>query len=97
MSNLVDRLRASWQQWSGEEDTPFDGDLSAWTISTLIHMGLAILLAFYGLYYTSQNLQLVLDTDPEEELIDDEIEKIIEEVYFDPDDMTDDVGANSMA
>lgn len=95
MSKVVERLREKWQEWTGEEDTPFDGDMSAWTVSFLVHIGVVVALAVLVLVYPQQQITLVIETETEEE-VEDEL-KDIEEVYFDMDDTSDDVGANSMA
>ena len=48
MSSL-DRFRAWWQEYTGEEETPFDGDTPAWAVSLVLHVTVLLAMALIGL------------------------------------------------
>ena len=48
MSSL-DRARLWWQAFTGEDETPFDGDTSAWAVSLTAHVAVLLALAVFGL------------------------------------------------
>ncbi len=72
-----DRLRRWWQERTGEEDTPFDGDAPAWFISMGVHLALFVLLA---LFWTGGPRRFDLVVLPEPDV--PEPERLMEEVYF---------------
>ena len=43
--NPIDMLRHKWQEWTGEEETPLDGDTPAWFISFAAHLVILVMLA----------------------------------------------------
>lgn len=43
--NPIDTLRHKWQDWTGEEETPFDGDTPAWFISLMVLLVALVALA----------------------------------------------------
>ena len=89
---MVNFLREWWQGMTGEEDTPFDGDVPAWMVSLGIHLVGIVVLAFIFSVMPNNQITLVVSADPLEE---EEIEEPqIDEVYF-SEEMTEDVGANS--
>ena len=42
-------VKSWWQEYTGEDDTPFDGDTPAWAISLLIHVVVLVSLALVAL------------------------------------------------
>ena len=44
---MFKRLRTWWQIRTGTEETPFDGDVPAWMISLVVHLGLLVLLTLF--------------------------------------------------
>ncbi len=48
MSSL-DQVRRWWQEYTGEEETPFDGDAPAWAVSLVLHVTVLLAMAFVGL------------------------------------------------
>ncbi len=48
MSSL-DQVRRWWQQYTGEEETPFDGDTPAWAVSLVLHVTVLLAMALVGL------------------------------------------------
>lgn len=89
--NLWDRLRQWWQERTGEEDTPFDGDAPAWFISMGVHLVLFILLALFWTG-TQRNFDLLVLPEPDIP----EPERLVEDVYFSKDPM-EQIGANSVS
>ncbi len=90
---LVDQLRTKWQEWTGEEDTPFDDDYSPWLTTAFIHAVVFVLLFLMPIVAPNSQLNLVSDTTEipeEEELVE------VEEVYFDEEQTEIDVGAHSL-
>ena len=45
----ITRAKRWWQEYTGEEDTPFDGDTPAWLVSLLIHVIVLLSLALVAL------------------------------------------------
>lgn len=87
---LLDRLKLWWQERTGEDETPFDGDTPAWVISLGVHLGLILLLFLlaYTLEPSGIHLEMasVLTEEPE----------VIETVHFSKDPQ-EKIGANSIA
>ena len=48
MSSL-DQVRRWWQEYTGEEETPLDGDTPAWAVSLVIHVAALLSMALVGL------------------------------------------------
>mgnify|MGYP003336421749 FL=1 len=42
---LLESAKRRWQAYTGEEETPFDGDTPAWAISLLLHVAVLLALA----------------------------------------------------
>jgi len=89
---MIQRMRTWWQARTGEDDTPFDGESSAWLISLFVHLGIFVILTIIGLTLKTDHFDLTLVTeDPvEEEELD-----IAQEFYF-SEEQVDQIGANSM-
>lgn len=45
----LDRFRLWWQEYTGEEETPFDGDAPAWAVSLVLHVTVLLSMALIGL------------------------------------------------
>ncbi len=45
----LDRFRLWWQEYTGEEETPFDGDTPAWAVSLVLHVTVLLAMALIGL------------------------------------------------
>ena len=45
----LDRFRLWWQEYTGEEETPFDGDTPAWAVSLALHVAVLLSMALIGL------------------------------------------------
>lgn len=88
----LDGLRTLWQQKTGEEETPFDGDAPVWLISMVFHLILMIVLAFVVVPKNEPRETLEL-TAPVEEEIEDIIE--VAETFETSDLPAEQVGANS--
>lgn len=80
MKGLIDSLRLRWQEWTGEEDTPLDGDTCAWVASMFIHGIAFIVLFFLVIMPGKEQIELRVEFDPadEEEV---EIVELTEVVY----------------
>lgn len=63
----IDVLKRRWQQWTGEEETPLDGDTPAWLISLGFHLLMLVLLALMWRYRPDNQVHLVLSTVETEE------------------------------
>lgn len=46
---LLETARRRWQAYTGEEETPFDGDTPAWAVSLVLHVAVLLSLALVGL------------------------------------------------
>jgi hypothetical protein len=79
---LIEPMRVWWQQRTGEEETPFDGDTPAWVISMVVHATLLVIFAMVALGPVEPTgITLEVITEPEEE----ELAEIDppQEVFFD--------------
>ena len=68
-----------WQEYTGEEETPFDGDSPAWLISLLIHVVVLLSLALVALREPSRSAPAITIIQPQE---------AVEEVLETPREMT---------
>jgi hypothetical protein len=92
---MIQSLREWWQNSTGEEDTPFDGDTGAWLVSLVAHLCVLICMALALLAMPDGPVTLLVSTEPEKE-VEEIIEPPIDEVYF-SDEVSEEVGANSLA
>jgi len=84
-------LRQWWQRQTGDDDTPLDGDSSAFFVSLLVHLVVLVTLGLVPLVIKSNQVTLVVSAAPEEQ----EVEiKLPEEFYF-SEQPAEEVGANS--
>ena len=86
--NILNSLRHRWQAWTGEEETPWDGDAPAWLVSLLVHLVLLIVISLLT-FAVPHTLELTLTTAAETLLAETP-----EEFHFD-DQIAPDVGASS--
>ncbi|NDC64280.1 MAG: VWA domain-containing protein, partial [Planctomycetia bacterium] len=82
--NLLERAKRRWQEYTGEEETPLDGDTPAWFISLLIHMAVLVSLAAAGLAMPRRTANPITIIQPSE-AIDDEVLLAPQEIAFSPD------------
>jgi len=60
----ITRARRWWQEYTGEEDTPFDGDTPAWLVSLLIHVIVLLSLALVALREPTRSAPAVTIIQP---------------------------------
>lgn len=89
---VVERLRTWWQEKTGEEDTPFDGDAPVWVVSMVVHLVLMLVLAFITVASTKPQLLLTIASplQPEEEKIE------LPEQFAPSEQPHEEIGANSV-
>ena len=58
--DLIKNLQTWWQEKTGEEETPFDGDSSAFFASLLFHMLLLIILGLVPFVFENPNVSLTI-------------------------------------
>jgi hypothetical protein len=64
------RFQRRWQSWSGEEETPFDGDAPAWAISFAVHVILLLGLALVVLHDPEKPSAAITIVQPQEAVED---------------------------
>lgn len=64
---LIKNLQTWWQEKTGEEETPFDGDSSAFFVSLLFHMMLLIILGLVPFVFENPNVSLTIAAPLKEE------------------------------
>ena len=47
--NPLKQAKLWWQRYTGEEETPLDGDTPAWAVSMMLHVVVLLSLALIGL------------------------------------------------
>ena len=84
-------IQTWWQVQTGHEETPFDGDSSAFLASVVVHIFLLVGLGLWPMIFEEESIDLTMtEMERVEEL------KVNEEVYFD-DQPSIDIGAVSLA
>lgn len=80
---MFKRARHWWQQYTGEDETPLDGDTPAWVVSLGVHVAVLLALAIGGLTIveTSPKLVTVIETPLDEP--DVHIDPLVEVVVVD--------------
>lgn len=86
-------LRRWWQDQTGEDETPFDGDTPAFVVSFVVHLGLFLALALIPWMYEKERVALVLSIPTEEEQAEELL--LPEDVQF-SEQPAEQVGANSV-
>lgn len=66
LERLSARLKRGWQEYTGEEDTPLDGDTSAWFLSLLIHVVVLLSLALVALKEPTKSPSAITIVQPQE-------------------------------
>jgi len=92
--NPFDALKRKWQDWTGEEETPLDGDTPAWIVSVAVHLAVLLTLAVIFQQQKSEQVSLVISTLDEPS--DVELQDVSQEFSFSPDRQVD-LGASSLA
>jgi len=92
--NPIDALKHKWQEWTGEEETPLDGDTPAWIISVAVHLAVLVTLAVIFQQQKSNQVSLVISAL--DEPTDVELQDVSQEFSFSPDRQVD-MGASSLA
>ena len=59
-----------WQRYTGEDDTPFDGDTPAWVVSLLLHVVVLLGLAMVALHEPSRTSPAITIVQPQEAVED---------------------------
>ena len=70
---LLSQIKRWWQEYTGEEDTPFDGDTPAWFVSLLIHVVVLLSLALVALREPSKSapaITIIQSPEAVEEVLD---------------------------
>ena len=70
---LLAQIKRWWQEYTGEEDTPFDGDTPAWFVSLLIHVVVLLSLALVALREPSKSapaITIIQSPEAVEEVLD---------------------------
>jgi Mg-chelatase subunit ChlD len=68
----LEQARRWWQEYTGEEETPIDGDTPAWVVSLLIHVVVLLGLALAGLAAQPKTARPITIIQPTE-LVEDEV------------------------
>jgi hypothetical protein len=86
---MIAYLRQWWQQRTGEEETPFDGDTPAWALSIGVHLLALVALALAPLLIQRHAIELQVFS------VSEEPEPIIENFAFSKE-TQEEIGANSI-
>jgi hypothetical protein len=90
---LMNRLRVWWQERTGEEETPFDGDSPTFMVSLVFHVILLLVLCLIPMVDKNNQITLLITTPVN---VEEEPElKLPEEFYF-SETPTMEIGANSL-
>ena len=68
---MINRLRTWWQLRTGEEDTPFDGDMPAWVCSMMVHLVAMLILGFWYVDTSEPKPFLVVELPRVDEAVED--------------------------
>jgi len=63
---ILTQTKRWWQEYTGEEETPFDGDSPAWLISLLIHVVVLLSLALVALREPTRSAPAITIIQPQE-------------------------------
>jgi hypothetical protein len=78
---MLEQARRWWQEYTGEDETPLDGDTPAWAVSLAIHVAVLLTLAVAGLgVMPSASKQItVIETpvDEQDVLLDAPVEVVV--------------------
>lgn len=90
--SLIKNLRTWWQQRTGEEETPFDGESPTFMVSLVVHIIVLVVLAFIRVPDNDRGIKLTITAPIVEKK--EEILELPEEFYF-SELPAEQVGANS--
>jgi len=91
----MNSLRQWWQEKTGEEETPFDGDTPAFFVSMFTHIVIMLVLAFSPIMNEQKQVTLLISAPPTEEEQEVDDLKLPQQVQF-SEQPSERVGANSM-
>ncbi len=89
---LINGLRRWWQERTGEEETPFDGDSPTFMVSLVVHVILLVVLFLIPMQIKSNQITLLV-TSP---IVEEEKELEVPEEFYFSEQPADEVGANSV-
>ncbi len=91
---LIKNLQNWWQAKTGEEETPFDGDSSAFFASLLFHMVMLIVLGLVPFVFENPNVSLTLAAPLKEEI--EEPDLMLPKEFASSPLVAEEIGANSV-
>ncbi len=91
---LLESLKRSWRQQTGEDETPLDGDSPSFLISFVVHLILLVIMGLVVVVPPDGQITLTITQVTEEEQ-KEEVEIKIPEEFFFSEQQTPEVGANS--
>jgi hypothetical protein len=91
---LLESLKRSWRQQTGEDETPLDGDSPSFLISFVVHLMLLVVMGLFAVVPPDNQVTLTITQVTEEEQ-KEELEIKVPEEFFFSEQQTPEVGANS--
>lgn len=91
---LLESLKRSWRQQTGEDETPLDGDSPSFLISFVVHLMLLVVMGLFAIVPPDNQVTLMITQVTEEEQ-KEELEIKVPEEFFFSEQQTPEVGANS--
>lgn len=91
---LLESLKRSWRQQTGEDETPLDGDSPSFLISFAVHLLLLVVMGLFAIVPPNNQVTLMITQVTEEEQ-KEELEIEVPEEFFFSEQQTPEVGANS--
>ncbi len=88
---ILESLKTRWQIYTGDEETPLDGDTPAWLVSMVVHLVLLVGVTLIPLNLPEDDRSVVLTSTSLEE---EEIPELPEDFHF-SDAPAEELGANS--
>lgn len=90
--STAENFKHRWQEWTGDDESPLEGDTPAWIVSFLVHFGVLVALAILCQYRPKQDN--VLTVTP---LDNQEVEQVTENLTNFENDTVMEVGAASLS
>lgn len=91
---LLESLKRSWRQQTGEDETPLDGDSPSFLISFVVHLMLLVVMGLFAVVPPDNQVTLTITQVTEEEQ-KEELEIKVPEEFFFSEQPSAEVGANS--
>lgn len=91
---LLESLKRSWRQQTGEDETPLDGDSPSFLISFAVHLLLLVVMGLFAIVPPNNQVTLMITQVTEEEQ-KEELEIEVPEEFFFSEQQAPEVGANS--